>query len=803
MTPSSILARLMALVVLGFLWSPSLPAQGTAEERAFQEAERYYAAGMKQEDRYEKGRYMSYVIGLYTDYLERFAGSKNEVIARFHLGYARQSLGQIESARETYRSLISRHRKGPYVGSAARQLAYLAFVEENWEEAATYFGIAAVNLADESLRHSALTKEVECLLKLDRDAEVSASLQRIMEAPNHPHQEWARFILAYQYFKADKFQATIGTLRPLLDPERSSEYRSQALFYTGLASAELGLEDAQDSHLRTILEMSTSDPTLTPEQRRHLATNKAKAQTSLMGLYTKRKDWDTVIRLYEKGDFGATGKTEARRSMRAGQAYLRQRQYREARACYRRVDRALPGTETAFEASFRCLLCDFHLRHPGLDQRVDIFMEIYAKQFPKHPYLQQARFFKGETLFQFGQMEEAARTFNTIDHELLDPALQEELHFKHGWALSESGQYDGAARSFSRLLADFPAHPRRAEAFNKRAEAYLALGDHPSALRDFEAVLELENVDARQTAFALQGSARCLRLEKNYDAMIARFRRLLADHPDLPRSTVAHANYRIGWGYHKTGQSLEAAPYLRKARSLVPEFYSQPVGDLLILGAFNRRDEADLHTALQEVFRQAPAKMIPRPMLSWLGVQMFHDGQTSEAAAYLERATDTTLPEATDSGVWKILAKAQNRSGAFEKAEATSLLLLDREEDPRWRADAYLDLAEARLGQGNHAGALKASEDGLALEVAGPHIAGFHLIRGEVALAQERWEDALREFESAIPMVPDDPLLQPRALHGAKRAAEELGKDSRARDFSSRLLLTFPDWNPASPGDEQ
>jgi tetratricopeptide (TPR) repeat protein len=795
MSRPSFRPRWITLLVVLLFGPLPLSAQQNAEEQAFYEAESYYATGIKQTDRFEKGRYMSYVIGLYNDYLAKYAGSRNEVTARFHLGYAHQTLGQIEEARQTYRFIISRHRRGAYVGSAARQLAYLAFVEENWEEAATYFSIAADNLAGENLRHAALFKEVECLLKLDRRAEVAVTLQRILAAPNHPHRDWARFMLAYQYFQEDKFEATIGTLKPLLEEEPRGNYYSQALFYSGLASAELGLEDAQDSHLRTILNMSVRDPALTPEERRHLATNKARAQTSLMGLYAKRKDWDEVIRLYEKGDFGASGKIEARRSLRAGKAYLLRERYREARACYRRVDRALPKSETAFLASFQCLTCDFRLGHPGLVERVDVFLEIYQDDFSKHPFLQQARFLKGETLFQRGQMEEAARAFNPIDRDLLDLPLQQELLIKHGWALGESGQFDGAIRSFSRFLADFPDHPQRAEVHNKRAEAHLALGDHLSALRDFEAVLALETT-RENTSFALQGSARSLRLEKQFAEMIARFRRLLTDFPDLSRATLANANYRIGWGYHKIEEHEKAPPYLRKARDLVPEFYSQPVGDLLILGAFARRDQVALHTALQEVFQQAPAKMIPRHMLSWLGVRLFHEGRTEDAVFYLERATDPEVPCNTDVGVWRLLAKAQNKSGSFQNAEVTSLLLLDLEEAPKWRADAFLDLAEARLGLQKYDEALKAANEGLALEEAGSHIAGLHLIRGEVALAREDWTMALEEFQTTIPMVPDDPILQPRALHGAQRAARGAGNDTRSQEFASLLRQKFPSWSP-------
>lgn len=787
--------RLIIILAIGWL-SPSIAtAQDTAEARAFNEAERFYNAGNAQTDRYEKGRYMNHVIGLYIKYLNAYPGSKNAPAARFHLGYARQVLGRIDEAKNTYRVLLARHVNGPFVGSAARQLAYLAFVEQNWEEAAKNFAIVAANHSNEALRHSAKTKQVECLLKLDRKAEATVALRQIVDTKKHPHREWARFMLGYQYYEAEKFETSIKILAPLLEEKTSSEYRSQALFYTGLAATELGRDDVAVSHLHTILEMPMDHPSLTPEQRKHLSSNKAKAQTSLMGLSTRKKDWQGVVDLFEMGNFGAIGKVEARRSMRAGNAYMILQKYQRARACYRRVDRAQPDSEMAFKASYKCLECDYHLNHPGLPERVDILFEIYQKKFPNHSYLHHARFFQAESLYNNKAPDKAALAFNKINPEMLRPEYRSELHFKHGWCLSESGQFDGAARSFGHFLAGFPDDPRRAEAHNKRAEAHFALGDYTSALRDYEAVLKMET-EPVQTAFALQGSARVLREEKKYQSMILRYRRILAEFADLPSDTIANANYWIGWGFYKQAKYTDAPPYLRKARDLVPEFYSQPAGDLLILTAFNQRDKAALHTALQEVFAVAPAKSIPSKILSWLGVQMFHDGQIKEAADYLERATDVESPKRTEPGVWRVLAKAQNRSGQFEKARTTGELLLKQEQEPRWKADAYLDLAEAQLGLKALDEALKSTEAGLAINAPGAHTAGLHLVRGEIALHQQQWDVALEEFKKTIIMVPDDPILQPRALFGAGIAAEKSNDEALANNYKDQLAAGFPNWVP-------
>ena len=797
----SIRHTFITLIFSYFALFPAI-AQSRKEERAFQEAVRYYEAGIRQSDNLQKQRYTSYAIGLYTKYLRSHAGSKNESAARFHLGYARQTLGQIEEAKNTYRFLVERHRRGPYVGQASRQMAYLAIGEANWEEAAKYFQLASQNLSEENLRYSAMTKQAECLFKLNRQAEATVALRRIIDTKQHPHKDWASFMLAFQYFEKDDFETTIRLLKTLVTSEQRSQYHSQAVFYTSLASVELALEDANDSHLKMILGMSSNAPSLTPDQRRNLAINKARAQTSLMGLYSKKKDWDTVIILYEKGDFGATGKLEARRCERAGLAYLVKQDYRNARACFRRVDRALPKSPEAFEASFKCLKCDYCLKNPDFGERVDIFFELYAQEYPNHKYLHSARFLQAETLYDRKDLENAALIFSNIDRSSLDANMQCELLFKYGWCLSESGQFDGANRAFSGFLAEFPEDPRAAEVYNKRAEAHLSLGDYTSALKDFEKALTLNPVPT-QTTFALQGSARVLRQEKKYETMIARYLRILSEFQDLPVDTIANSNYWVGWGYYKLGKYSEAPPYLRKARELVPEFYNQPVGDLLILSSFNSRNKMALHTALQEVYARTPTKKAPHNILSWLGVQMFHDGQIEESVDYLERATNLENPKGTELGVWRILSKAQNRSGRFTAAQKTSLLLLDQTQEPRWQADAYLDLAESRLGLRLYPETLEAVTKGLAIDAPGPHVAGLHIVGGEVALLQGRWLGALEEFRVAIPTVPDDPLLQPRALHGVYLAAKNYGNKTLATKYRAKLTSSFPNWKPALTIDSE
>ena len=792
MCPSFISRLLLTLLLVGGL-SISSEAQNWNEDQLFANAEKYYTYGQEVQDRFEKARYTSHVVGLYENFLARFPASRHAPLARFHLGHALQTLGNLEQAKANYKAVITRYVRGQWVGNSARQLAYLFYIEENWAEAAKFFGIASKNVTTEGLRHSALTKRVQCLIKINRTKEVVADLKSIINDPRHPHRDWATFMLGYQYYLDEQLKASIQVLKPLASESVKTTYRSQAMFYIGLASAELGMDDEAAKNLHAVLKIRINDPSLSNEQRLGLGTNKALAQTALMKAALDKEDYPEVIKLYAMGDYGAKGKVEARRSMRAGQAFLALNQYQQARAAFRRVDRNLPNSDMAFESAYLCLECDYHLKHNGLSERVDIFFELYADQNPHDPRLHMANFLKAETLYHIGNFEKAGAAFNLIDIKLIPKSYRADLLYKRGWCLSEFGDFNGANRSYTRFLADYPDDPRKSEILAKRAEANLALGDDLSALQDFEELIDLVP-EPILASFAYQGSARVLRKQKKYKTMVERYRTLLDNFPKINKSTEANANYWIGWGLYKENELEDVAPYLEKARDLVPEFYTEPVGNILVLSAFAQRDHEALHKAIQRIYRDAPDKVIPSHILSWLGIQMFHDGQFKDAVTYLTKATNVDYPSKTAPGVWRTLAKAQNENKQFEDALKTGKIILELKQEKRWEADAMLDLALTYIGLGKLDEAIETANKALELNVKGTHLAGLHLVKAEVALRQNNPTLALEDYNKTIKMILDDPFIKPRALAGAVQAADLLGKDNEASEYRKQLRQSYPDW---------
>lgn len=786
--------RMLLLSILFTL--PILPASGqfaTDEPSAFAQAEKYYALGMEIADRYERARYFEYAIGLYRKYLDRYPNSSNSATAYHHRGRSEQSMGRIDEAKRVYRLMIQKYQRGNSVGLSSLQLAWLAYTNEDWSEAADHFRLASTEINKASVRQSAFTKWVECLSKTNRTIEYRKALTAMVQNRKHPHRQWARFMLGYQYYQDEKFEHTISTLKPLLEEGVSNSYRSQAMFYTGLAATELGQNKNGTDYLLQVLALSTSKPGLTGEQRRQISHNKALSQTALMKLAEKKGDHEEVLRLYTLGDFGVRGKTEARRSMAAGKSFYFFERYQNARSAFRRVDRSVPNTPLAFDASFYTLKCDFQMKQASLPERVDAFLELYQGSFSNHQNIHLANFLKAETLYETGKFEKSSYAFSKIDPALLPENLRQGLLYKRGWCYAEMGDNDGATRNFSRFLTEFPNDPRATEALAKRAESYFLLGDRRSALRDYEEVLN-RNPDQDLNLFALQGSGRALRAEKKYKLMIERYRKLLSESSEIPTDTIANANYWIGWGYFKEENYDGAKPYLQKSRELMPEFYNEPAGNLLVLLTFAQGDAAGMNEVLKSLLSDFPGKMIPSHMLTWLGLQLFHGGNFVDSVRFLERGSSPERHKRTDVSIWRTLAKGQNEVGDYTSGLATAHIVLSLETDPRWRADALLDIAQAQLGLQQYEAAQKSAQEGLAIKTQGTHTAGLELVLGKISYYHGDFENALTSFEKSAQILVDDPVITPNALLLAARSAEKLKDTSRAAAFRRRLMSQFPKW---------
>jgi tetratricopeptide (TPR) repeat protein len=406
---------------------------------------------------------------------------------------------------------------------------------------------------------------------------------------------------------------------------------------------------------------------------------------------------------------------------------------------------------------------------------------------------------KAETFFSFADYDNATKAWEKVNFSRLPEDLQGPAFFKSGWSLVENGDYNSAIGILSEFISRYPDSPDLLTAVAKRAESYLEVGDRISALSDCERILT-EKPQTPLAAFALQLSGRLYHMERNIDKMLASYQTLLAEYNNLSQDTIARANYTMGLGYFDQGDFETALVHLQKARGTAPEFYEESAGTAIALCYYRLKDAEALRETVSRLFAQNPRKVMPRRLLTWLGLQMYEQSNFQAANLYLSIIAKDAAAGETDEGIWKALAKSRLEiPGREEDALSAIEIVLNTEEDPFWRSDALLDKANALIKLERWNDAEIAASRGLDLDPQGSVKAGLHLALGDIAMAYGNYSPAASSYVRAAEFFFNDTNVQPLALHKAAWCLEKAGDTSAARAFRDRLRLNHPNWEaPAS-----
>ncbi|NNC87419.1 MAG: tetratricopeptide repeat protein, partial [Akkermansiaceae bacterium] len=507
------------------------------------------------------------------------------------------------------------------------------------------------------------------------------------------------------------------------------------------------------------------------------------------------ENWNAVVKIFQRGEFPGEPDIQAGIYMLAGRALANLDRHHEAIRLFFNVERLSPLTDLGFEASYRRLASFYEVNGPNIAAQADSLIEIYGGKHPDHKWVQLALVMKAETLFHRDRMAEAAAAYSEVSPKNLPEDLLPGLYFKRGWALAESGDYNRAAQDLTTFISRFPDDPRVLQALAQRGSAYLKLGDRSSALKDFDQLLATATEPNIQ-AFAHQHRGRIFREDRRYESMIEAYTTLLNEHDRLSRDTVANANYWIGWGWFKLDEWAKCLPYLEQARSLVPANYKEPAGTHLVIAAYSLKDAEQLKKAVIRLQSDVPGKRLPVKMLTWLGLQLFQQGDFDGADTFLTLASNPEDPADTDLIVWRHLAKARIELRHYSRAMDVLPIVLEREESDFWRTDACLDKVHALIGLGKWDEARVACHEGLQMDPHGTILAGLNMSLGKIAMQRKDYESAAASFLRTAEVFIDDREIKPLALHLAAEALDGLERADQAAEIRAQLKREFPEWKP-------
>ena len=731
---------------------------------------------------------------------ERFANTYSKhpdaPKAIYRAGVANLLIGRREAAESKFIStLMITKKRGPTAAAAAFRLGALAYNDKYFKTALPHFALAASQTDKPATRQKALNYQARSLLLTQKIPEAEVVLKKLVDDPNKPNdfRDQARLALAHIAATSGKLPEAFALYQALAkidttDPALIS-IKAQAIVHGGMTAMRLGKTEEGFNMLDTALKTVGL-----PDD------SKAEAQLMLMQHEFSTGDFNKVQTLFRLGPYkAARPETTAETLLYAGRASAKLGQHNAAVEMFIGVDRTVPNTRMAFEASYRKLLSFYEMRGTNIPELTNSFVELYKNKYSKSPWIQEARVMKAETYFSFEDYANATEAWERVDFKRLPEPLQGPSLFKSGWSLVESGDYNSALQVLSEFISRYPESPDVPAAIAKRAQSSLEAGDQVAALADCERILENSENSPALTAFALQLSGRLYRLERRNDKMIEAYQTLLRDYDQQSQDTVARANYNMGLGYFDEGELETALIHLNKARTLVPEFYEESAGTTIALCYYRLKDSDELRKAVARLYAINPNKVLPRRLLVWLGLQMYEKSNFVDAEHFLTLVVDADGPDDADLGLWKALAKSRleipgREDGALEAVQ----IILANEDDAFWRCDAFLDKTNALIALGRWDEAEVSAHRGLDLDPQGTIKAGLHLALGDISLARADYHAASSSYVRAAEFFLNDTTIQPMALYKAAWCLSKAGDSNAAEAFEERLRMDHPDWKAPS-----
>ncbi len=191
-------------------------------------------------------------------------------------------------------------------------------------------------------------------------------------------------------------------------------------------------------------------------------------------------------------------------------------------------------------------------------QAIESFSRL-AKDFPKGKYLDQALFYRGESLYALGKKTEAVAAYREMMEQRPDSPLKCDALYSLGVALEELKNYADAASTYDRFLEGCGENELASEVRMRKADLVLAQGNAAEAEKMFAAIAAMPKVKDLDRALLRQ--AYCAAAQNAFPRAAELFARIPKEFPSS--SLVAEASLSAGRCYYRAEQFAEAAKWLQ------------------------------------------------------------------------------------------------------------------------------------------------------------------------------------------------------------------------------------------------
>ena len=717
----------------------------------------------------------------YERYLGQFPEGKQRQAAMWWLGESYRFLKRTPAARSSYQNLTVTFQEGEFVGPATFRLATIDYEDKDYSTALGLFRRAATLAKGQDVRLYSRYSEALCLEQLGRRDETREVYDDIINTPgDNPYRDASRLALANLAVSQKRFAEAFKQYEGLSREAAKPELQAESSLKAGILASDLDQKDTALGLFKRAIEL----PGATSQVR-------ADAMIAQLHLLYDTNKYQQLLDVYPSLRPALPDTLGPEAMLMAANAQRQLGHHKEARAAYDELITQYSRTPQAAEARYQRIIS----LYAGDDANFVREADDYILSASDPVKADQVRLMKADTLFKGRDYIEAATAYGALDASTsLPPKYRAEAAYRLGFCYSQAKKPEQTITAFNRFLRLFPESPLAAKALVLRAVAYQGLHRYPSALADFNAVIN-DHKDAKEREVALAQKALILGAQNDSRGLIDAFQTLVKDYPNsdvapLGHYSIANAAFNDLKDYTLARDQFDAA------RQAAPKDYGPKCSLMVIFCEYQLKDKARLATDIAAYEKTKPATPVPPTILRWLGGEELDDKDYAAAEEHLAAAVaaqGASVPE-----TWLQLARAriaqQKWDGAFE---ATQHYLQTSAADPSARALGLLVQGEAQISMRRFEDAQKTIDEILQLQQEGTLNAKALLLRGKLESAQGKYAEAAKSYMS-VSVLYDDNELTPQALRLAAEAFEKAGETGEAAKAQEELKNRFPGFAAAN-----
>lgn len=683
-------------------------------------------------------------------------------------------LGQYEEAARAFEQVSQRFPETPYADNVGTALAEVYYELGRYDEVVAELNPQLASLSGPA-RARAVLLLAESHHQQQRYRQAQELYRQLIDAyPDNPYRTNARYGLAWVDYRTSRYRAAAQAFAQVqAAPQLSDSLRLQAAYHEAASRSQAG-EPQEALRLyrtfsRTWPSSALADDALYEAALLHYQAERygdaAQTLTALLDRYPASERLGTAYywlgnaQLAQKNlNAALDAYTQATERDAAPDSVLQEVRFQKAWAQYE------GGQYAASASAFASL----------------------AQGAPNTQRGRDALFWAADSHYQTGNYNRARdlllRYLNTYPSGRRAPAAQYVL----GWTYFEQEQYRPAARAFRRFL---DSNAPEDDAIPYRKDARLRLADSYFALKRYD-----EAIDAYQTVggtgadYALFQAAQAYNRDDQPNRAIETYQQLADLYPDS--RWHQEALYRVGYLYFQQQDYRQSRRIYRDVMERFPESRVAPQALYGIADTYyNAGDLQQAASTYQEVLARYPDAPIATEAASSLFFALDAMGQRDRASAVV----DSFAAENPQSGVVEDLrfrqAETAYQSGRIDEALRLFRQFLRTSTDESLLPEAYYYLGLIYDDRNDAPQAVTYLTPIVEQFPDSPRHAQAALRLGDIQMAQQRYEAALKAYETAAESATGEGLTA-QARYGQSTALLQLGRTEAAESLLQGVLDT-------------